>query len=120
MSARPLRKKFGYRDVSGMSQAVHAAHWRGFTWHAGPVVVKAFGPWGQMQIWASSETEGRRVIAHAASAGGWDLDAPEVEWLVSTASGGRNGRSGQMQTKETPLGIEVTKRPGPSGFPSIG
>jgi hypothetical protein len=120
MSTRALRKKFHYRDNSGMDQAGHAAHWQGFTWQAGPVVVKCFGPWGQMQVWASSEAEGRRVIEHAASAGSWDLSAPEVEWLVSVASGGRNGRSGTMKTKETYLGIEVTKRDGPSGFPSIG
>lgn len=103
-----------------MNQAGHAAHWQGFTWSAGPVVVKAYGPWGQMQVWASTEAEGKRVIAHAASAGGWNLEAPEVEWVVATADGGRNGRSGLMRTKETPLGIEVTKRDGPSGFPSIG
>ena len=120
MSRKPLKKKFSYRDSSGMNREGHAAHWQGFSWRSGPVVVKALGPWGQMQVWASSETEGRRVIAHAASAGGWDLSDPGVEWRIGDASGGRNGRSGLMRTKETPLGIEVTKRDGPSGFPTIG
>lgn len=119
MSARPLRKKLTYRDITGRSQAEHAAIWRGFVWQAGPVIVKAEGPWGQMQVWAATEAEGRRVIAFAASAGGWNLEAPGVEWSVAVASGGRNGRTGRMVVKETTLGIEVTKRMGPSGFPEI-
>lgn len=119
MGARPLLKKFNYRDQSGMSQAGHAAHWRGFTWQAGQVIVKAEGPWGQMQVWASSQSEGARVIAHGAAAGGWDLSAPEVEWTVAECSDSRYGRSATMQTKETPLGVEVTKRNGPSGFPVL-
>lgn len=120
MSARPLRKKLTYRDNSGRTQAQHAAIWKGFVWQAGPVMVKADGPWGQMQVWAATEAEGRRVISFAASAGGWNLETPGVEWSVSIASGGRNGRTGRMQVKESFLGIEVTKRPGPSGFTSIG
>jgi len=116
----PLRKKFTYRDNSGRSQAEHAAIWQGFEWQAGPVIVKAWGPWGQMQVWAATEAEGRRVIAFAASAGGWNLEAPGVEWAIGMASGGRNGRTGRMVVKETPLGIEVTKRAGPSGWPVLG
>lgn len=120
MSKRPLRKKLTYRDLTGKSQAEHAAHWRGFVWQAGPVVVSCTGPWGEMQVWAESAAEGKRVIGHAAAAGGLNLTAPGVYWEVATAKGGRNGQRGRMVTKETPMGIEVTKRPGPSGFPSIG
>ena len=120
MSARPLRKKLTYRDNSGRSQAEHAALWRGFVWQAGPVIVQADGPWGRIRCWAASEAEGRRVVSFAASAGGWDVGAPGVEWLIALSSNDRNGRTGRMVTKETPLGIEVTKREGSSGFPSIG
>jgi hypothetical protein len=120
VSSRPLRKKLTYRDNSGRSQAEHAALWAGFSWQAGPVIVAAHGPWGTIQCWAATEAEGRRVIAFAASAGGWNLEAPGVEWSIATTSGGRNGRTGRMVVKETPLGVEVTKRAGPSGFPSIG
>ena len=120
MSDRPLRKKFSYRDNTGASQSAHAQHWQGFTWQAGSVVVRAYGPFGQMQVWAVNAAEGRRVIGHAAAIGGWDLTSPDVSWEIGAARGGRNGRTGTMRTKATPLGIEVTKRGGPSGFPSIG
>jgi hypothetical protein len=120
VSARPLRKKLTYRDITGRSQAEHAAIWKGFVFQAGPVIVAAHGPWGTMQVWAATEAEGRRVIAFAASAGGWNLEAAGVDWSIAMASGGRNGRTGRMKVKESPLGIEVTKRSGPSGFLEIG
>jgi hypothetical protein len=72
-----------------------------------------------MQCWAASEQEGRRVLTFAAEAGGWDVTAKGVVWEVAVSSSSRNGRTGRMVVKETPLGIEVTKRQGPSGFPSI-
>lgn len=116
---KPLRKRLTYRDLTGSDLLTHALHWRGFEWSAGSVMVLCYGPWGQVQVWASSEAEGRRVIAHAAAAGGWNMAAPDVEWSVAQATGGRNGRSGTMRTKETPLGIEVTKRNGPSGTAAL-
>lgn len=119
MASQPLRKKLTYRDNSNRTQAEHAALWAGFSWQAGPVIVKADGPWGQLQVWAATEAEGRRVIAHAASAGGWNLAAQGVEWTVKIATGGRNGRTGRMVTKVTPLGTEVIKRDGPSGYPLL-
>jgi hypothetical protein len=120
VGSRPLRKKLTYRDRTGKTQAQHAAIWRGFVFQAGPVVVSLTGPWGEIQVWAASEGEGRRVCSFAAAAGGWDAADPGAEWDVGVAGGGRNGRTGRMVVKETPLGIEVTKRSGPSGFPSIG
>lgn len=120
MSSRPLRKKFKYRDNSGRPQAAHAAHWRDFTWRCGNVVVRAYGPWGQMQVWASSEVEAVRVFRHACTIAGWDFDGQLAELVVGIADGGRNGRSGLMGVKASPLGVEVTKRTGPNGFPVIG
>jgi hypothetical protein len=119
VASRPLIKKLTYRDVLGRSQAEHAAHWAGFQWQAGSVVCSCVGPWGEVQCWASSEQEGRRVLSHALIFGGWDLDSIGVEWLFAVASGERNGRSATMRTKATPLGVEVTRRVGPSGFPTI-
>lgn len=120
MSNGPLRKKFKYRDNAGRAQADHAAHWKGFTWRSGNVVVRAYGPWGQMQVWASTEAEARRVFKHACVIAGWDFDGQLTDLAVGIAGGGRNGRSGLMRVKATPLGVEVTKRAGPSGFPVIG
>jgi hypothetical protein len=120
MSSRPLRKKFKYRDISGATREEHAAHWRGFTFRAGPVVVRAYGPWGQLQVWAEDEDEAYRVIRHACDIGGWNFDEQLERVEVGRTKGSRNGRTGTMQTKETPLGVEVTKRDGPSGFPVIG
>jgi hypothetical protein len=120
VSARPLRKKLTFRDRSGRTQAQQAEIWKGFAWQAGPWVVSVTGPWGEMQCWAASFQEGQRVLSFAAAAGGWDINVRGVVWQVAQASGGRNGRTGRMVTKTTPLGTEVTKRPGPSGFPSIG
>jgi hypothetical protein len=117
---RPLVKKLTYRDTTGRSQAEHAEIWRGFAWDAGPVIVAADGPWGTIKVWAASEAEGRRVVGFAATAGGWNITAPGIEWHVAIDSSGRSGRTGRMVTKTTPLGTEVTKRNGPSGFPTIG
>ena len=120
MAPRPLIKRLTYPDISGRSQAAHAAHWAGFQWQAGPVVCSCHGPWGEVQCWAASEQEGRRVLLHALTFGGWNPDGDGVEWLFAVARGARNGRSAAMRTKATPLGVEVTMRSGPSGFPVIG
>jgi len=120
MAGRLLTKKLTYRDATGRDRAFHAAHWRGFTWQAGSTIVSASGPWGQVQVWAASEAEGRRVIAHAADAGGLDLTGPSVVWLVHSAAGTTRGRTATMKTRETFQGVEVTKRSGPAGTPEIG
>lgn len=118
MSQRPrLQKRLTYRDRTGASQAEHAEHWRGFTWSAGPVIVAAIGSWGTVQVWASSEAEGKRVIRHAAAIAGFDPDGEQgAEWIVTVSSGGRNGRSAEMITTESRQGLRVSKRQGPSGF----
>jgi hypothetical protein len=119
VARRPLRKKLTYRDRTGRDAAFHAEHWKDFVWEAGPWIVAATGPWGTMQVWAATQQEGRRVLAHAAVAGGWDLSQPGVQWNTCYATGGRNGKPGRMRVKRSPLGMEVTKRAGPSGFPSL-
>lgn len=113
---RLLRKRLSYRDQSGSDVAAHAAHWEGFTWQSGSVIVTSEGPWGQVQVWASSEEEGKRVIRHAASIAGFNPDDPsEGEWLVAVAPAGRNGQSANMGVMLNADGLAVSKREGPSG-----
>ena len=118
---RPLRKVLRYRDRSGRPASFHADHWRDFVWQAGPVIVVASGDWGDMKVWAVSEAEGRRVIGHAAAAGGITLSGPQgAEWLVTTCRDSRFGKTGTMKTWDTPRGIKVSKRLGPRGAPEAG
>lgn len=115
---RLLRKVLRYRDQNGGGVEQHAAHWRGFRFTAGPVVVSAVGPWGEVQVWASTEQEGRRVIRHAAAVAGFNPDTdPEGEWLVSTVSNPRYGRVCTVEVLDTADGLAVSKRDGPSGPP---
>lgn len=117
---RLLEKRLTYRDRTGGSVADHVAHWDGFQWQAGPVIVSAMGPFGEIQAWAASEAEGRRVVAHALAGGGWANDpALGIEWAVATASGGRNGRTGTMEVMQTRRGPAISKRDGPSGPPNL-
>ncbi len=117
---RLLEKRLTYRDRTGGSVADHVAHWDGFQWQAGPVMVFAYGQFGQIQVWAASEAEGRRVVLHALAAGGWADDPAEgVEWEVAAATGGRNGRTGTMEVMQTRRGPAISKRNGPSGPPNL-
>ena len=114
--AAPLTKVFRYRDTTGRPASFHADHWRGFEWEAGPVIVAAVGPWGTMQVWAISESEGRRVIAHAAAAAGLNLSGSDgAEWIVTAPNDPRYGRTGRVRTWESPRGLKVSKRDGPRG-----
>jgi len=114
-------KRLSYRDQTGAPQSAHAAHWEGFEFQAGRVIVVCRGPWGQLQVWAATEAEGRRVIRHAAAIAGLAVDNPAVgEWVVTTAKVGRNGQGGRYRVA-TVWGLPtVTKRQGPSGPPLVG
>jgi hypothetical protein len=117
---RPLRKTLSYRDLNGHTLETHTDHWREFEWEAGPVVVKHMGGrWGQLQVWAATAEEGKRVVRHAGEIAGVDPDA-EGEWFISLVQDDRYGKSGTMRVR--PLGngaISVTKRSGPNGLPQI-
>jgi hypothetical protein len=84
---RKLEKRLRYRDLSGASQEAHAAHWRGFQFTGGPWMVRLVGPWGAPQVWASTPSEGRRVLLHVAQIAGYDLETAEYEW--TPGMGGR-------------------------------
>jgi hypothetical protein len=108
-----LEKKLSYRlpvDEMGESAALLAMqdHWRDFTWETGPVVVKWLSAsWPQVQVWASSEAEGRRVVRHALS----HMQAPETagEWQYATVTDSRYGRITSVRA------TIVSARHGPHG-----
>lgn len=113
-----VRKILSYRDQTGASQAAHRAHWEGFRWTSGPVIVASVGPWGCAKVWAISEGEGKRVIRHAAEIGGWDPDDESVgDWIVTGTSNPRYGRVAEVGVKVRRGVPWISKRDGPSGAP---
>jgi hypothetical protein len=120
MANRAVRKVLSYRDESGASQEAHQAHWAGFRWSTGPVIVAAVGTFGTVKVWAASELEGKRVIRHAGSISGWDPDDPEQgEWIVTSTDNPRYGRRAEVGVRVRAGVIGVTKREGPSGAPLV-
>lgn len=118
--AKPLRKTLSYRDLNGHTLETHTEHWYGFTWEAGPIVVKHEGArWGRMEVWAATAEEGKRVIRHAGEIAGVNPDE-EGEWYIHSVVNSRYGKRGLMGVK--PLGkgaIAVTMRAGSAGLPEV-
>jgi hypothetical protein len=116
----PLIKKLTYRDLSGQSLEAHTNHWAGFQWQAGPVcVIHKGAAWGVPQVWASSASEGKRVLRHAAAISGINPDS-EGEWIVTGTLHPRYGRTGTMRVRVLRGGyLAVTKREGPSQLPEV-
>jgi hypothetical protein len=118
MANRAVRKILSYRDDSGSSQEQTVAHWIDFRWTTGPVIVASVGPWGTVQVWASSAAEGKRVIRHAGAIAGWDPDDADVgEWIISEPSNSRYGRTAEVGVKIRRGVPWISKREGPSGAP---
>lgn len=118
MANRAVRKILSYQDVSGTSQAATVAHWINFRWTTGPVIVAAVGVWGTVQVWASSEAEGKRVIRHAAAIAGFDPDdSSKGEWIVTASSSSRYGRTAEVGVKVRRGTPCISKRQGPDGAP---
>ena len=115
----PLRKELSYRDQTGADVCAHANHWDGFSWKSGPVQVQSKGlAWGQIQVWAVSADEGKRVIAHAAQVAGVNLSDQRHRWVVATTQSSRNGVKLEMVPQKDQWGaIRVSKRAGSSGPP---
>lgn len=113
---RPLRKTLSYRDQGGGTLESHTAGWVGFQFEAGPVQVLSIGKWGKVQVYTSTEQEGKRVIRHAAALAGYvPEDDPDHHWMHVTHTGGRIGKRGTMIVKPVGQGIAVRWRDGPSG-----
>jgi hypothetical protein len=111
-----LRKQLTYRVQVGGSLESSTAHWAGFTWQAGDVVVIHEGtPAGNLKVFASTEAEGRRVVSHALADAGID-PAKRGEWKVTQTRGSRLGLSGTMRTAPTSTGgYAVTSRTASDG-----
>lgn len=113
----PREKRFTYADRNGHSQDDHARHWIGFEFQAGSVVVGAEGIWGRCMVFAASEDEGKRMIRHGLTFGGFDPDDPaQGRWIIGSA-GGRTGQPGRFGVAVTRYGALVSKRDGPNGQP---
>jgi hypothetical protein len=113
----PREKRFTYADRTGKTQAEHVEHWTGFSFSAGPVVVKAIGDWGECQCWAITAEEGKRMIRHGLVFGGFDPDDPlQGRWEIGVAKG-RNGAGGFYTPAITRYGRLISKRQGPNGAP---
>ena len=111
-----LRKRLSYRDLGSGTLESHTAGWGGFSWTSGPVQVASYGQWGKVQVYASTEAEGKRVIRHAAGLASYDLDAdPGHQWIVGQHQGGRIGRVATMIPQPVPGGIAVRMRDGSDG-----
>jgi len=96
-SGRRLRKLFRYRTKSSRDLGQLSAYWADFTWRAGDVCVRHKGAWwGDPQVWAESEDEGKRVIRHAAAEAGLDPDQVGG-WAISSSRSPRYGMSGTMR-----------------------
>jgi hypothetical protein len=96
-SGHRLRKQFRYRSKSSLDIAQRSAYWEYFQWQSGDFVVRHEGAWwGNPQVWASSEEEGKRVIRFAAGEAGLDPDQVG-EWKISRSSSPRYGMSGTMK-----------------------
>lgn len=112
-----IRKLLTYFDQKNTSLAETVAHWKDFTWDAGPVIVSCVGtPLGRPQVWAVSVDEAKRVINHAAAIAGADMT--NAEWLVAPPKSARYGVQGKMRVHRSADGVlGITKRDGPSGSP---
>lgn len=94
-------------DPEAAMQSV-AAHWRGFTWRCGPVMVRwSMEGWPELQVWAESASEGVRVVSHALAHIG--LNASDGEWNIATVENKRNGKIGTVSA------TMVSARTGPKG-----
>ena len=113
MSKKPLEKKLSYRlPVTAATESAvllsMQEHWEGFEWVSGPVIVGWDHPdYGQVQVWAVSEAEGRGVVEHALAHMGVSQDAGI--WRIATVANPRFGRVGTVRA------AIVSARAGSSG-----
>lgn len=114
---RPLRKLFRYRTESSRTSGQLREYWKDFVWQAGNTCVQHSGAsWGTPQVWAASESEGKRVIQHAGREAGIDPDQVG-KWTVSGSDNTRYGMSGKMRRSLRLGDYWLTSRDGPSELP---
>jgi len=120
-TVRAITKRVHYRDQGGATQAEHAAHWKGFTWATGKMIVSYVGHWGEIQVWGLTHDEARRVILHACAIASIPTSgAGAGEWIETEAKNPRYGKEVTVRVTELWGMPVVTKRNGPSGPAEIG
>ena len=112
-----LRKRTGYRSQSDRNSEQLQDYYRDFTWEAGPVCVGHKGArWGNPQVWASTEAEGKRVLRHIAGEAGLDPDQVG-RWTVGGSDNPRYGMTGTMRVRHLGGYPWVMRRKGPNMLP---
>lgn len=116
---RRLDKRLRYRSQSSIGLAGVVEHWAGFTWSAGPVIVKHTGAWwGSPRVWAATVDEGKRVLRHAAGEAGLDPDQAG-RWEISGISDPRRGAPGTMRVNTKGGYYWITARDGSDERPIV-
>ena len=114
-----LRKRFRYRSVSGNDLGTVVDHWKDFTFEGGPYRVRWIGrSWRSPEIWAATESEGQRVIQHAAAEAGFGA-LENGRWSTRLTSSARCGVPGTMRVDTTKGFYWITARDGSSERPIV-
>lgn len=110
-------KRFRYRGSAPGDVVELANYWKDFEWDTGDVIVSHTGtPVGDPQVWAASESEGKRVLRHAFAEAGVDPDQ-SGEWRVSSTANPRFGVARRVKLKRIDGAWSATARRGSSGSP---
>ena len=114
-----LRKRLRYRSRNGSDLSALVDYWKDFTWTGGSTRVRwSGGAWGTVEVWAASESEGKRVIQHAAGEAGFDA-FETGGWSVRVTSSTRLGVSLLMRVDTTGGYYWITERDGSDGRPIV-
>jgi hypothetical protein len=117
-SAR-LRKRFRYRSTSGVGLGEIVDHWKDFSFESGPYRVRHTGSsWGNLEVWAATEDEGKRVIRHAAGEAGINPDQVG-RWSTRRSDSSRLGVSDTMRVDTTGGYYWITARDGSDSRPIV-
>lgn len=114
-----LRKRIRYRSVSGNDLGALVDYWKDFSYEGGPTRVRwTGGAWGTVEVWASTEAEGKRVIQHAAGEAGFD-PFETGHWSVRVSSSSRLGVRGTVRVDTTGGYYWITDRDGSDQRPTV-
>ena len=114
-----LRKRLRYRAINGFGLGELIDYWKDFEWESGPIRVRHSGSsWGIVEVWASSEAEGKRVILHAAGEAGIDPDQVG-RWTSRSSDSSRLGVSDTMKVDTTGGYYWITARDGSDNRPIV-
>ena len=114
-----LRKRLRYRSLSGNDLDAIVDHWKDFSFESGPTRVRwTGGAWGTVEVWASTEAEGKRVIQHAAGEAGFD-PFESGRWSTRTSSSARLGVRGTVRIDTTGGYYWITARDGSDQRPIV-